>query len=155
MKESYTRIHKLSSNSGSYVGTAGDKKAEIYMTRWTHVKPPYVGATGPPEGLGRFVGGFPCMAGRASDYNWLVVCAKSLQLCATLYGAVDCSLPGCSVHGILQARIRKWVVTSHPGDHPDPGIEPASLLSPALADRYVTTSTTWQASVRFASYVSS
>ena len=33
------------------------------------------------------------------------MCAKSLQLCLTLYDATDCSLPGSSVHGILQARI--------------------------------------------------
>ena len=25
------------------------------------------------------------------------------QLCATLYNAMDCSLPGSSVHGILQS----------------------------------------------------
>ena len=31
--------------------------------------------------------------------------AKSLQLCPTLCDALDCSLPGSSVHGILQARI--------------------------------------------------
>ena len=32
--------------------------------------------------------------------------AKSLQSCPTLCDPVDCSLPGSSVHGILQARIR-------------------------------------------------
>ena len=31
--------------------------------------------------------------------------AKSLQSCPTLCDPVDCSLPGSSVHGILQARI--------------------------------------------------
>ena len=31
-----------------------------------------------------------------------------------------------------------------PGDLPDPGIEPASLESPALAGRFFTTSTTWE-----------
>ena len=30
-------------------------------------------------------------------------------------------------------------------DLPDPGIEPASLMSPALAGGYFTTSTTWEA----------
>ena len=35
--------------------------------------------------------------------------AKSLQLCLTLFDAMNCSLPGSSVHGILQARILKWV----------------------------------------------
>ena len=42
---------------------------------------------------------------------------------------IDCSLPGSSVHGILQARIMEWVAISSPGDLPDPGIE---LRSPAL-----------------------
>ena len=35
--------------------------------------------------------------------------AKSLQLCPTLCDAMDCSLPGSSVHEILQARIPEWV----------------------------------------------
>ena len=37
------------------------------------------------------------------------VCAKLLQLCPTLCNPMDCSLPGSSVHGILQARILEWV----------------------------------------------
>ena len=32
-----------------------------------------------------------------------------------------------------------------PGDLPDPGIKPASLKSPALAGRFFTTRTTWEA----------
>ena len=32
-----------------------------------------------------------------------------------------------------------------PGDLPDPGIKSASLTSPALADAFFTTSTTWEA----------
>ena len=32
-----------------------------------------------------------------------------------------------------------------PGDLPNPGIEPASLMSPALAGRFFTASTTWEA----------
>ena len=32
-----------------------------------------------------------------------------------------------------------------PGDLPDPGIETASLMSPALAGRFFTTSATWEA----------
>ena len=34
--------------------------------------------------------------------------AKSLQLCPTLCSPMDCSPPGSSVHGILQARIPEW-----------------------------------------------
>ena len=36
------------------------------------------------------------------------------QLCQTLWDPVDCSLPGCSVHGILQARILEWIAISFP-----------------------------------------
>ena len=35
-----------------------------------------------------------------------------------------------------------------PGDLPNPGIEPSSLMSPVLASRFFTTSTTWEACVR-------
>ena len=31
------------------------------------------------------------------------------QLCLTVCDPMDCSLPGSSVHGILQARILEWV----------------------------------------------
>ena len=37
------------------------------------------------------------------------VLAKLLQSCLTLCDPMDCSLPGSSVHGILQARILEWV----------------------------------------------
>ena len=35
--------------------------------------------------------------------------AKSLQLCLILCDPMDYSLPGSSVHGILQVRILEWV----------------------------------------------
>ena len=64
--------------------------------------------------------------------------------------------PGSSVHGIFQARILEWVATfysmgfprqeywsglplSTPGDLSDPGTEPVSLVSPALAGGFSTT----------------
>ena len=34
------------------------------------------------------------------------------QSCPTLWDPVDCSLPGFSIHGILQARILGWVTIS-------------------------------------------
>ena len=51
------------------------------------------------------------------------------QFCLTLWDPMDCSLPGPSVHGILQARIPEGDAISSPGDLPDLGIEPRS---PAL-----------------------
>ena len=54
---------------------------------------------------------------------------KDAWLCLTLCDPMNCSLPGSSVHGILQARILELVVMPFPGDVPNPGIEPRS---PAL-----------------------
>ena len=46
------------------------------------------------------------------------------QSCPTLGNPMDYSLPGSSLHGILQARVLEWVAT--PGDLPNSGIEPGS-----------------------------
>ena len=51
------------------------------------------------------------------------------QACPTLCDPMDCSLPGSSVHGILQTKILKWVAFHSPRDFPNPGTEPRS---PAL-----------------------
>ena len=37
------------------------------------------------------------------------------QLCLTFCDPMDCSRPGSSVHGILQARILEWVAISSSG----------------------------------------
>ena len=50
---------------------------------------------------------------------------------------MDCSPPGSSVYGIpKQDHWRGWPFPS-PGDPPNPGVEPASLGSPALAGRFL------------------
>ena len=69
--------------------------------------------------------------------------AKLPLSCPTLCDTRDGSLPGSSVHGILQARLLEC---PHPGDLPDSGIEPMSLASPALTSRFFTTSATGKAS---------
>ena len=55
---------------------------------------------------------------------------------------IDCSPPGSSVHEILQARILEWVAMPFSRDLPNPEIEPLSLMSPALAGEFFTTSDT-------------
>ena len=42
---------------------------------------------------------------------------------------MDYSLPGSSVHGILQARVRNGLPFPSPWDLPDPGVEPGFLAS--------------------------
>ena len=52
--------------------------------------------------------GDPVNLAKASQPSKLCVCTKSLQLCPTLSNPMDRSLPGSSVHGILQAGILEW-----------------------------------------------
>ena len=65
----------------------------------------------------------------------------SLRSCLTLCDPMGHSLPGSPVHGILQAR--KQVAL--PASKGSPGIKPRFLTSPALAGRFFTISTTWEA----------
>ena len=55
---------------------------------------------------------------RSSSLSWcyreilcvcVCVCVWVAQLCPPLCDPMDCSLPGSSVHGILQARIPEWL----------------------------------------------
>ena len=50
------------------------------------------------------------------------------QLGLTLCNPTDCSPPGFSVHGILQARILSGLPSLSPEDLPNPGTEPWSTL---------------------------
>ena len=51
---------------------------------------------------------------------------------------MDCSPPDSSVHWILQARILEYVTMLFSREYSDPGIQPASLMSPALAGGFFT-----------------
>ena len=76
--------------------------------------------------------------------EYVCVPAKS---CLTLCSPMNCSLPGSSVYGIFKARILEQVAVSYSGVGgvlPEPEME-ESLVSPALAGRLFTTSTTWEA----------
>ena len=74
-----------------------------------------------------------------------LVASVMSESCLTLCDTMDCSLPGSSVHGILQARILEWVARSSSRGTPNTGIRLASLTSPAWAGRFFTTSATWEA----------
>ena len=68
--------------------------------------------------------------------------AKSLQSCPTLSDPMDCSFPGPSVYGILQLRILECIAMPFSRGSSQLRTEPASLISPALASSFFTTSTT-------------
>ena len=61
-----------------------------------------------PKGTHRLPG-----VSRQMALRWFIAmtcCTKSLQSCPTLCDPMDCQLPGCSGHGILQLKILEWVV---------------------------------------------
>ena len=62
---------------------------------------------------------------------WCVL--SSVYLFAT---PMDCSLPGSSVHGILQARILEWVAFLSPGDLPWHRDWTVSLALPTVPGRF-------------------
>ena len=70
--------------------------------------------------------------------------AKSLQSCLTLCDPMDCSLPVSSVCDDSPSKTTE-LPCPPPGDLPDPGIKPASLMSPSLAGGFFTTSAPWEA----------
>ena len=64
-----------------------------------------------------------CLLSHTYIHTYIEVAQSSL----TLRDPLDCSPPGPSVHGILQARTAEWVPFPPPGDLPDPGIAPTPL----------------------------
>ena len=45
----------------------------------------------------------------SNEYSGFKLCVLVFQSCLTLCNPMDCSLPGSSIHAILQARILAWV----------------------------------------------
>ena len=72
--------------------------------------------------------------------------SKSLQWCPTLFDSmyyIACQDPLSM--GFSRQEYCSGLPCPSPGDLPNPGIEPRSLTSPALAGGFFTTSTTWEA----------
>ena len=65
---------------------------------------------------------------------------KLLQLCPTLCNPVDCSPPTPLSTGFSRQEYWSGLLCPPPGNLPNPGIEPASLTTPALAGGFFTTS---------------
>ena len=65
------------------------------------------------------------------------VCVLVAQSCLTLCNTMDCSPPGSSVHGILQAGILEWVAIPFSRGSPQPreGSNPGLLHSRQIVDR--------------------
>ena len=66
------------------------------------------------------------------------------QLCPTLCNPMGCSSPGSPVHGIFQARVLEWIVISF--SMGSSWSMDWTLVS-SLAGGFLTTSTTWEATI--------
>ena len=59
-----------------------------------------------------------------SGFPFLLQCMKVksesevTQLCPTLHDPTDCSLAGCSIHGIFQARVLEWGAIAFSAQNP-------------------------------------
>ena len=61
---------------------------------------------GSPESLSRFPSSCRMLGAHSS------IESEVAQSCLTLCDPMDCSLPGFSLHGLLQARVLEWVAIS-------------------------------------------
>ena len=75
--------------------------------------------------------------------SYLRVLAKLLQSCLTLCDPMDCSCQAPLSMGFSRQEYWSGSPCPPPGDLPDPGIQPKSLMSPEVG--FFTTSTTWEA----------
>ena len=110
----------------SLVGYSPWGHKELDTTKWQKVKLKYIAH------------------GTELNFMWQPGCQRNLEegvcvcVCVCVCEWLSCvwfcspqnfSPPGSSVHGILQARILKWVAFPSPGDLPNPEIKPGT---PAL-----------------------
>ena len=79
--------------------------------------------------------------------SFLLLCVlRSLQSCLTLRNPMDYSLPGFSVHGILQARILEWVSISSSRESSQPRDRTCTcFVYLHWQAGFFTTSATWEA----------
>ena len=75
-----------------------------------------------------------------------------LLSCPTLCDPMDWGPPRPSVRGFSRQEYWSGLPCPLPRDLPDPGIEPPSLMSAALAGEFFTTSATWELEVLYLAY---
>ena len=98
-----------------------------------------------PGQRNRLGGSLPVAYSHGSASN--AVLRSVAQLYPTLCDPMDCSHQAPLSMGFSRQEYWSGLPFPSPGDLPHPATEPASLVSPALADRFFTTSATWEALV--------
>ena len=81
----------------------------------------------------------PGPPGKFSQVFCYCVHAKLLQSCLTLCDPINCSPPGSSVHGILQARMLEWVALPSSRGFSQPRGPTHSSWSSCIGGRFIIT----------------
>ena len=83
------------------------------------------------------------------DYSEYLMCVRARLLQSVQLFATPWTIAHLSPLSMEFSRQEYWSGFLFPSseDLPDPGIKPMSLMSPALADRFFTTSSTWEPQV--------
>ena len=81
---------------------------------------------------------------RGSTLPQFYVCVKLLQAYQTLCDPMDYSPSGCLSMGCSRQEYWSGLPCPPPGNLPDLGMEPMSLMSPTLASGFFTAGTTWE-----------
>ena len=101
----HLRIYKHSLSVSSRAET--NTKPANYATQVFSLHPSYQDLSSFP-GWRKWAGDRPSLERVRIGIMMMKVKALVTQWCLTLCDPMDCSLPGFSVHGILQARILEW-----------------------------------------------
>ena len=157
--KSWTQLKQLSLHTTRWIRliTNSSGKMESLKLKWNHLK----GGSkkkGGEERINRINSncskndGLILKTFKVTLYTSIKTCAKLLQLCLTLCNSMDCSPPGSSVHGILQARILEWVaVVSSRGPSPPRDQTHVSCVS-CIGRRVLYHQPTWEAQLRNKNY---
>ena len=95
-----------------------------------------------------FIKYWPLLEATIGDQD--VLCTKLLPSCRTLSNPMDCVAHQAPLSmGFSKQEYWSGLPCPPPGDLPNPGIKPESLTSPALADRFFSTTATQEASSDF------
>ena len=86
-----------------------------------------------------FVKGSQDMITFKNSLLWVFCCCLVAKSHPGLCDAMDCSLPGSPSVGFHSQEYCSGLSFPPPGDLPDPGITPTSLVPPALAGRFFIT----------------
>ena len=133
-------VEKIGSKNQGPLNTDSKKTTSMWLSQWLKQDRSVVfGGSERNREICIWPKAFPDV--QAKNLLHMDVCVKSFSH-GQLWDPTDSSLPGSLSMGFSRQEYWSGLSFPAPRDLPNPGIEPASLMSPALARRFFTTNTT-------------